>query len=430
MEELKIHWFNWAQWWLAILLAPLFIFPKVQLWPIFLVVPLLLIMRYKITREFWEKTPLDIPLLLIFLALLATLPGISDFSHSLPKMSGLVFGMFFYYTLVSLLKTKSLIKLSLSFYLLGGILLAVIGLLGMPTFTSKHLDSLMTIKDKLPTMNFNLPGAELGFSTNAVGGTLLLVFPLFLVLTIRAWLRLWWPKPDHPTRPSKKSLLVLSAGGLFTGLVLLLTQSRGAWGGLVLSGLIVALVYMGRRIKTKKALLLIVVLVISVILLVGLAIYSVKNIGPLNPGLKQAEGTLQFRIHVWNLTLPIIQDNPICGVGLNNFRKMPEIRYFWSSAHNQFLHVAVELGIPALIAYMALLLIVAYMCLHVREKSPISWVRTSILGLGWGQLAFVFFGLTDAIPLGAKVGFFFWLSIALITALYKFTFYYSPVNNE
>jgi putative inorganic carbon (hco3(-)) transporter len=199
---------------------------------------------------------------------------------------------------------------------------------------------------------------------------------------------------------------------------------------LFLSGVIIALVYLGRRVKSKKIVTLAALILPVLILLTGLTIYAVKHISPLAPGVKQAEGTLQFRIHVWNLTLPIIRDNPWCGIGLNNFRKVQEVRYFWSSAHNQFLHIAVEMGIPALIAYLAILFLVAYMCLYIRQKSSISWVRTSILGLGWGHLAFLFFGLTDAIPPGAKVGFFFWLSIGLITALYKFTTYQSVTVKE
>jgi O-antigen ligase len=139
----------------------------------------------------------------------------------------------------------------------------------------------------------------------------------------------------------------------------------------------------------------------------------------LKPGIKQAEGTLLFRIQLWNLAVPIVKANPIWGIGLNSFRQEPEVRYFLSSAHNQFLHVAVELGIPALIAYLAVLLLMGYMCTRVYKKSTAVWMRMTALGLGWGQLAFLFFGLTDAIPPGAKVGIIFWISLALISVLYQ-----------
>jgi O-antigen ligase len=107
------------------------------------------------------------------------------------------------------------------------------------------------------------------------------------------------------------------------------------------------------------------------------------------------------------------------GIGLNNFRLEPEVRYFLSSTHNQLLHTAVELGIPAMISYLAILLLLGYMCIQVWKTSNDVWMRIAALGLGWGQLAFFFFGFTDAIPPGAKVGILFWISFALITALYK-----------
>jgi O-antigen ligase len=139
----------------------------------------------------------------------------------------------------------------------------------------------------------------------------------------------------------------------------------------------------------------------------------------LQPGIKQAEGTLLFRIQLWNLAIPIVKANPMWGIGLNSFRLEPEVRYFLSSAHNQFLHVAVELGIPALIAYLAILLLMGYMCFRVWKKPAAAWMRITALGLGWGQLAFLFFGLTDAIPPGAKVGIISWISLALISVLYQ-----------
>ena len=116
----------------------------------------------------------------------------------------------------------------------------------------------------------------------------------------------------------------------------------------------------------------------------------------------------------------MIKANPWWGIGLNHFRLNPEVRYFLSHAHNQFLHTAAELGIPALAAFLAILLSIGCMCVQVWNKSVNPWIRFTVLGLGWGQLAHFFFCLTDAIPPGAKVGILFWISLALITALYQF----------
>lgn len=47
-------------------------------------------------------------------------------------------------------------------------------------------------------------------------------------------------------------------------------------------------------------------------------------------------------------------------------------------------------------------------------------MRDAARGLGAGQLAFLIFAMGDAIPLGGKNGVFFWVSLALITGLYRY----------
>jgi len=61
------------------------------------------------------------------------------------------------------------------------------------------------------------------------------------------------------------------------------------------------------------------------------------------------------------------------------------------------------------------------MCYEVWRKSNVEWMRTSALGLGCGQLAHFLWGIWDSIPLGAKLGIVFWVSLGLITAMYNYT---------
>ena len=71
-------------------------------------------------------------------------------------------------------------------------------------------------------------------------------------------------------------------------------------------------------------------------------------------------------------------------------------------------------------AYLAILIGAGFMCFDIWRKSNIGWMRMTALGLGCGQLAHLIFGMADSIPLGAKVGIFFWFSLALITAMYNY----------
>jgi len=59
------------------------------------------------------------------------------------------------------------------------------------------------------------------------------------------------------------------------------------------------------------------------------------------------------------------------------------------------------------------------------KKTWIDWlqliaVAAAARGLGAGQLAFFIFGPGDAVPLGAKPGILFWISLATIASLYNF----------
>lgn len=72
------------------------------------------------------------------------------------------------------------------------------------------------------------------------------------------------------------------------------------------------------------------------------------------------------------------------------------------------------------IAYLAILIGAGWMCLDVSKRAKTAWMRDAARGLGAGQLAFLIFGMGDAIPLGGKNGVFFWVSLALIAAMYNY----------
>ena len=97
----------------------------------------------------------------------------------------------------------------------------------------------------------------------------------------------------------------------------------------------------------------------------------------------------------------------------------PGIAYEKSHAHNQLLHTSAELGIPGLVAYLAILAGAMFACRRVWRIAEEGWLRSAARGLGAGQAAFFFFGMGDAIPLGAKPGIFFWVSLALIMSLHN-----------
>lgn len=71
-----------------------------------------------------------------------------------------------------------------------------------------------------------------------------------------------------------------------------------------------------------------------------------------------AEVSNQGRLRIWKLTLQSIASRPLLGVGLNNYpvvlAQEPRESKKGSSAHNLYLHLAAELGIPALLLAIAM----------------------------------------------------------------------------
>jgi O-antigen ligase len=132
-----------------------------------------------------------------------------------------------------------------------------------------------------------------------------------------------------------------------------------------------------------------------------------------------AKADWEIRKTYIEIGIGIVQQHPIFGIGMNHVRQLPSIGYGYAHLHNHFLHTAAELGIPGFIGLASLLIGALSMCHRIWKRSKTPWMRTASRGLAAGQLAHMFFGLVDSVPLGAKVGIFFWFSLALITAMHN-----------
>jgi O-antigen ligase len=134
------------------------------------------------------------------------------------------------------------------------------------------------------------------------------------------------------------------------------------------------------------------------------------------------------RSSLWRLALENIQEYPFFGVGINQIRQIPSVGYEASHVHNHLFQIAVELGIIALIAYLAIVIGAGWMCIKIWKKAKTNWMKTAIIGLGAGQIAHGLFGVLDSIPLGAKTSIFFWISLGLITSMYNLTITDGPIS--
>ena len=398
-----LDWFEVA---LLVTLALFFIFPKVETTCVFLVFPLIWILRWIVESRGGEEksgcagTVIDLALLVLCIQLLVSTLVSGNIWTGLPKISGIIFGILVFYALLRVFKSHRLIKAGIVAFLLSGVVLAVIGMIGM-----------IKVKGVLPRKNWGFQGAEQGLNPNAVGGVMMFFVPLMIVLAV--WAVVKKRRQNHIVARGIDSVF-FSALALYSCLVLFLSQSVWSWGALVLSFWIVVPTLKARFVGSGPAILFLLVVFVVI------------------PGKFDKKTTfhrdkafwvqkIEKRFKFWNEGLKAVDEKPITGIGVNQLRMRPGFGYENSHAHNQMIHTAAELGIPGLIAYLAILMGAGYMWLEVWRKTSIGWMKASAQGLGAGQIAFFIFGLGDAIPLGAKPGIFFWVSLALIAAMYNFT---------
>jgi putative inorganic carbon (HCO3(-)) transporter len=273
---------------------------------------------------------------------------------------------------------------------------------------------------RLPPVIRGLPGAQDGFQPNAVGGALVFFVPLQLISLAACaaaehahWRPAWLSRRQHC---AAQVLLLAITGG-----VLLLTQSRGAWFGLA-AGLTALLAWHSQRSRRWLAVLLAAAVAV-------IAVAGGRNLWELasqhtGPGLE-----IQFggRLELWSTAVHAIQEFPLTGMGMNAFRSVMPVLYpaylspadfDVAHAHNHLLMAALDLGLPGLIAYLALWLGAARLLNRAGWLSQDRWLRDMRAGLGAGLIAHFIFGITDAIALGAKLGIVFWLVLALAAGVF------------
>ena len=382
--------------WIALLvLSPLFVFPPAgnPLLTLVLLLPLVWITK----RPLLPRTELNGSLLLLAIAVLTSLTASFDILYSAPKVLGVVFGIAVFFAIVRSASDQASLDFLVRAFSAAGGALAIVGLLG--TDWIHKVVVLRSITARLPAVIRGVPGQAEGFQPNAIAGALVMFIPLQFALTV--------------SDPSRRRRVIHGALLAVTLVTLLLTQSRGGYLSLAVGCFAWAL-WHGRksRIAAVAALLIAVVALVPLWHRVSPMIFGSVGAG--------VATDIDSRLELWSRAIAMISDFPLTGVGMNGFRRVMPVMYpalltpaqvDVAHAHNHLLQVALDIGLPGLVAYLALwfgaaaLLIAAY--------GSRRWV---ISGLAAGMIAYFAFGTSDAIALGAKVGIFFWVALGIIVA--------------
>jgi O-antigen ligase len=270
----------------------------------------------------------------------------------------------------------------------------------------------------------------------------LIILSIWLLTQVKAW-------RSSPRQPRTFALagLVVAATLLVTG-TFTLAQSRGGYLAVALTGVVLTLAVLPKhRGRLPVSILAVLLITIGT----GYLFFGSSSISSGSGSTSRAASpalsldTLEGRFEIWSHALSAIQDFPITGLGLNTFQQIVPVFYPLYSfspdfdighAHNEFLQATLDLGLPGLIAFLSLYLIALWMLREIwnaarrydvwpsifgarlSAQGPETVTRCIVLGLTGGLLAHLFFGLTDAVPLGSKYGILFWMLLGLITGLF------------
>lgn len=362
-------------------------------------------------------TPFSLLFLLWGGALIVGILVSVDPVETLPKATGLILGLAVWRYVVIATQTRRRLAVAVALFLLLSLGFTLLGALNM-----RELPKIPLLSALNPFQTATLPGlSNLAVHPNQLAAMICIYLPLLFSLS-------FGPAGGRYPRRLRLALALLAA---LTVLVLVLTQSRGGWVGAAagLFALLVlwAVVLPPTRARRAARLLAVVIVVAALGALLWIGPGRVRQLW-LDPPLESALGTfstLNYRQALWPWAVTAIGDFPFTGVGLGAFRQVvfrfypitmtpdPDVGH----AHNIFLQTALDVGLPGLVIYGAILLVASAVGWRVARRDV--GFRPVALGLLAGLMGLHVFGLADALVLGSKMGLVFWFALGLLAAMNK-----------
>lgn len=230
---------------------------------------------------------------------------------------------------------------------------------------------------------------------NVMAGSLVLLAPIAFSLLIFGVT----PQVNGKYRGMIKILMV--ATFVILTVVIIMTLSRAAWMAYLLA--IVSII----SLRWRWGWVAVIALVIF-----GAGLFSLNSEVILNALLaSQNLGTIAGRLEVWARAVFMIDDFPLTGIGMGLFKNVAELYYPFalvsvdrvSHAHNLFLQIALDLGLPGLIAWLSILFgsVVTSIKLHLAGKETGNlWLAGVGAGFLGSALAMITHGFLDAVTWG------------------------------
>ena len=175
------------------------------------------------------------------------------------------------------------------------------------------------------------------------------------------------------------------------GIATLLTQSRNSYLGLAAALLFVL-------VKWRKGIIYLLPFILSLVVLLSPPMirermYKVVDL---------EDRSVQTRLYMAKTGMNIIADFPLFGAGLNQIEniydrfKLPEDPGNVPHLHNNFLQIAAERGIPALLAWLAYIILLYRSLIRIYNNERSSeWLRIAAIGCMGAIIAMVIGGMFE-----------------------------------
>ena len=415
-------WAKWIEGFLLLAVAPFLLFPTQSILATTLALilaallwlwPLLILRSPQI-----PSTPFNVALILFCLMVLVAILVTADPQLTLPKATGIIIGLSTWRYIVVYVRQRPQFTWSVAGFIMLGAVMTAIGFLNA-NWLLKIPSQVPFLQEFLINMGSqpSLPsGVSEGIHPNQIAGTITLYLPLLLSLLVGS----------RDLRRHKFLFIITLLITFIAGLSLLFTQSRSGWLGIV-GGIFALLILWGLILPSSRKRSIVWALT-GLLLLLGL--FLIIQLGParigklwLDPPQETAVGslsTLNFRYEIWHWAQEVVRDFPFTGTGLGTFRVVVRRLYpidvletfDFAHAHNVFLQMTLDLGIPGLVSYLALLILSVMLGWDIARHDP--QLRPVSIGLLAGLCAFQVYGLTDALAIGAKPTLLLWVIFALL----------------
>ena len=264
---------------------------------------------------------------------------------------------------------------------------------------------------------------------NYLGAYLALSLPFVLGYFVASWQSL---------RKQKDGIWIISVLGVVVILMtanLALTLTRGAWVGVATATIYISFYLVVSRLSELESIgsslkhvliggtLIITILGASVFLMPQ----HIKT--RFNTMIERPAGFMGERPRWWRTSLELIQKYPITGIGLGRFRyeaqlnAPPDLSDIPYHAHNIYLHIAVEQGIPSLFLFLWIIVLIWKRIWAIRSQMDIEeyfWGIGTFIGGSGFLISVLTYGTVDYIFHHRSI-LLFWFIIGIIyyIQLYK-----------